>query len=189
MTATRRRGDRSRRSRDRGVKVIQKLERRIPYYDLFEEDGLDLIELHADRILAEVGIEIWGDEVTIELFRDAGATVDGQRLRFDPGLVTDIVKRTTPGQFVQHSRDPERSVTIGGDHTVFAPGYGMPFVRDLDRGRRYGTMADLEDLVKINHTLEWTHHSGLVICEPTDVAVNKRHLDMLALHFRHSTKP
>ena len=93
MTATRRRGDRSRRSRDRGVKVIQKLERRIPYYDLFEEDGLDLIELHADRILAEVGIEIWGDEVTIELFRDAGATVDGQRLRFDPGLVTDIVKQ------------------------------------------------------------------------------------------------
>ena len=96
MTATRRRGDRSRRSRDRAVKVVQKLERRIPYYDLFEEDGLDLIELHADRILAEVGIEIWGDEVTIELFRDAGATVDGQRLRFDPGLVTDIVKRTTP---------------------------------------------------------------------------------------------
>ena len=189
MTATRRRGDRSRRSRDRAVKVVQKLERRIPYYDLLEEDGLDLIEAHADRILAEVGIEIWGDEVTIELFRDAGATVDGQRLRFDPGLVTDIVTRSTPGQFVQHSRDPERSVTIGGDHTVFAPGYGMPFVRDLDRGRRYGTMADLEDLVKINHSLEWTHHSGLVICEPTDVAVNKRHLDMLALHFRHSTKP
>ena len=88
MTATRRRGDRSRRSRDRAVKVVQKLERRIPYYDLFEEDGLALIEAHADRILAEVGIEIWGDEVTIELFRDAGATVDGQRLRFAPGLVT-----------------------------------------------------------------------------------------------------
>ena len=190
MTATRRRRrDRSARSRSRASDVVQKLERRIPYYDLLEEDGLDLIQEHADRILAEVGIEVWGDEVTIELFRDAGATVDGPRLRFDPGLVTDIVTRSAPSEFVQHSRDPERSVTIGGKHTVFAPGYGMPFVRDLDRGRRYGTMADLEDLVKINHTLEWTQHSGLVICEPTDVAVNKRHLDMLALHFQHSSKP
>ena len=190
MTAARRRRrDRSARSRSRASDVVQKLERRIPYYDLLEEDGLDLIQVHADRILAEVGIEVWGDEVTIELFRDAGATVDGPRLRFDPGLVTDIVTRSAPSEFVQHSRDPERSVTIGGKHTVFAPGYGMPFVRDLDRGRRYGTMADLEDLVKINHTLEWTQHSSLVICEPTDVAVNKRHLDMLALHFQHSSKP
>ncbi|MEE3102823.1 MAG: trimethylamine methyltransferase family protein, partial [Actinomycetota bacterium] len=78
MAATRRRRrDRSARSRSRASDVVQKLERRIPYYDLLEEDGLDLIQEHADRILAEVGIEVWGDEVTIELFRDAGATVDG----------------------------------------------------------------------------------------------------------------
>ena len=56
---------------------------------------------------------MWGDDETIRLFRDAGATVDGQRLRFDPGLITSIVSATTPKQFVQHARDPERSVTIG----------------------------------------------------------------------------
>ena len=43
------------------MRTIEKLERKIPYYDLFAEDGLDLIEEHADRILAEVGIEVWGD--------------------------------------------------------------------------------------------------------------------------------
>ena len=123
------------------------------------------------------------------LFGEAGATIDGQLMRFDPGLVRHIVTRSAPREFVQHARDPERSVTIGGDHTVFAPGYGMPFVRDLDGGRRYGTMADFERLVKINQTLEYTHHSGLVICEPTDVPVNKRHLDMLATHFRYGSKP
>ena len=189
MTTRRTRSPRDRRARDRAVRTIEKLERKIPYYDLFAEDGLDLIEEHADRILAEVGIEVWGDDVTIELFHDAGATIDGQRMRFDPGLVKDIVTRSTPREFVQHARDPERSVTIGGDHTVFAPGYGMPFVRDLDDGRRYGTMADFERLVKINQTLEYTHHSGHVICEPTDVPVNKRHLDMLATHFRYGSKP
>ena len=183
------RGSRSRRGRQRTAEAVQHLERKIPYYDLLAEDAVDLIEEHADRILAEVGIEIRGDEEAIGLFRDAGATVDGERLRFDPGLVGDIVTRSTPREFVQHARDPERSVTIGGDHTVFAPGYGMPFVRDLDGGRRYGSMEDLERLVKINQTLEWTHHSSLVICEPTDVPVNKRHFDMVAAHLRYSTKP
>ncbi len=189
MTSRRTRSPRDRRSRDRASRHVEKLERKIPYYDLFAEGGLDLIEEHADRILAEVGIEVWGDDTALDLFREAGATVDGQLLRFDPGLVKDIVTRSAPRGFVQHARDPERSVTIGGDHTVFAPGYGMPFVRDLDDGRRYGTMADFERLVKVNQTLEYTHHSGLVICEPTDVPVNKRHLDMLAMHFRYGSKP
>jgi len=184
-----RRGDRSRRDRSRAEATVRRLERRIPYYDLLDEDALDRIEQHAHRILAEVGIEVWGDDEAIRLFRDAGATVDGQRLRFDPGLVTSIVAASAPQEFVQHARDPQRSVAIGGDHTVFAPGYGMPFVRDLDRGRRYGTMADFAELVQLNHTLEWTHHSGLVTCEPTDVPVNKRHLDMVATHLRCSTKP
>ncbi len=180
---------RDRRTRESTARSVAKLERKIPYYDLLDDAGLDLIEEHADRILSEVGIEIRGDVEAIELFRDAGATVDGERLRFDPGLLKHIVQRSAPAEFVQHARDPERSVTIGGNNTVFAPGYGMPFVRDLEGGRRYGTMADFERLVKINQTLEWTHHSGFVVCEPTDVPVNKRHLDMVATHLRCSTKP
>jgi len=183
------RGTRARRTAGDTAVQVSRLERRIPYYDLLGEDGLDLIEEHADRILSEVGIEIRGDDEAIELFRDAGATADGELLRFDPGLVKHIVQRSAQGRFVQHARDPSRSVTIGGDNTVFAPGYGMPFVRDLEGGRRYGTMDDFEKLVKINQTLEWTHHSGLVICEPTDVPVNKRHFDMVAAHLRFSTKP
>jgi len=33
------------------------------------------------------------------------------------------------------------------------------------------------------------HHSGGTVCEPTDVAVNKRHLDMLHAHMTLSNKP
>lgn len=188
MPETARRG-RTRRRRQNTIQSVAGLERKIPYYDLLDEGGLDLIEEHADRILSDVGIEIRGDREALELFRSAGATVDDELLRFDPGLVKHLVQRSAPREFVQYSREPERSVTIGGKNTVFAPGYGMPFVRDLDGGRRYGTIADFERLVKINFTLEWTHHSGFVVCEPTDVPVNKRHLDMVATHLRYSTKP
>ena len=68
---------RTARRRSKTRSWLPELERRIPYYDLLDEGGLDLIEEHADRILAEVGIEIWGDDEAIELFRHAGASVDG----------------------------------------------------------------------------------------------------------------
>ena len=36
---------------------------------------------------------------------------------------------------------------------------------------------------------KWLHHSGGTVCEPTDIAVNKRHLDMLYAHMTLSDKP
>ena len=36
---------------------------------------------------------------------------------------------------------------------------------------------------------KWLHHSGGTLCEPTDIPVNKRHLDMLYAHMSLSDKP
>jgi trimethylamine--corrinoid protein Co-methyltransferase len=36
---------------------------------------------------------------------------------------------------------------------------------------------------------KWLHHSGGTVCEPTDIPVNKRHLDMLLAHMTLSDKP
>jgi trimethylamine--corrinoid protein Co-methyltransferase len=74
-------------------------------------------------------------------------------------------------------------------HTVFAPNYGSPFVRDLDGGRRYGTIEDFRNFVKLTYLSPHLHHSGGTICEPVDVPVNKRHLDMVYSHIRYSDKP
>ncbi len=74
-------------------------------------------------------------------------------------------------------------------HTVFAPNYGSPFVRDLDGGRRYGTIEDFRNLVKLTYASPYMHHSGGTVCEPVDVPVNKRHLDMVYSHIRYSDKP
>ena len=62
---------------------------------------------------------------------------------------------------------------------VFSPAYGSPFVMDLDKGRRYGTIEDFRNFVKLAQSSPWLHHSGGTICEPVDVPVNKRHLDMV----------
>lgn len=68
------------------------------------------------------------------------------------------------------------------------PFVGPPFVSDLDRGRRYGTLDDFRTLVKLHHTIPYLHHSGGVVCEPVDLPANKRHLDMLYTHFRYSDR-
>ena len=72
--------------------------------------------------------------------------------------------------------------------TVFAPAYGSPFVRDLDNGRRYGTIEDFRNFVKLTYMTPFLHHSGGTVCEPVDLPVNKRHYDMVYAHMRYSDK-
>ena len=157
--------------------------------DIVSTEGLELLEHNADTILAEVGVEIRDYPSAIERFRDAGAEVDGTRVRFPRGLCRSIVTATAPAIYTQHGRNPERNVQIGGDATVFAPNYGSPFVHDLDSGRRYATLADFENFVRLSYMSPYLHHSGGTVCEPVDVPVSKRHLDMVHAHLRYSDKP
>ena len=162
--------------------------RKIREYEVLDEEGLSLIEANADRVLEEIGIEFRDDQEALDLWREAGADVRGERVHFPKGLCRSLLQ-TAPSVFTQHARNPERSVQIGGKATVFAPVYGPPFVRDLDGERRYATIQDFENFVKMAYMAPSMHHSGGTVCEPVDVPVNKRHLDMVHAHMRLSDKP
>lgn len=164
------------------------IRREVPWLEYVDDGGLERIEEQAQRLLAEVGIEFRDDPAALERWRAAGAEVDGVRVRLPPGMANDLCA-TAPHEFEQRARNPARSVRIGGRNQVFAPVYGAPFVRCLDKGRRYGTIEDFENLVKLTWSLPWLHHSGGTTCEPCDVPVNKRHLDMVYAHLRWSDKP
>ncbi len=165
------------------------IERRIPYYELLSDEGLELIEHNAETVLEEIGIEFHDFPRALQLFKDAGADVDGDRVRFPRGLCRSIVQASAPREYRQHARNPERSVMIGGDRTVLVPAYGSPFVRDLDKGRRYATLEDFRNFVKLAYMSPGLHHSGGTVCEPVDIPVNKRHFDMVYSHLKYSDKP
>nr|WP_298683436.1 trimethylamine methyltransferase family protein [uncultured Dongia sp.] len=165
------------------------LRRQIPTYALLQPDGLDRLHAQAEQILAEIGVEFRGDDDALELWRKAGAKIEGMRVKFEPGQVVEIIQKTTPRTFIQHGRDGNHAVEIGGDAVVFAPAYGSPFVYDQEKGRRYGSLEDFKNFVKMTWMSPWLHHSGGTICEPVDVPVNKRHLDMVYAHIKHSAKP
>ncbi|MBM27961.1 MAG: trimethylamine methyltransferase [Halieaceae bacterium] len=165
------------------------IERNIPYVEILSEENLQLIEQNADRLLAEIGIDFLDDPEVLDLFKVAGADIDGTRVRFPTGMCRQIIQATAPSEYLQHARNPARSVTIGGKRTVLVPAYGPPFVHDLDKGRRYATIEDFQNFVKLAYMAPGIHHSGGTVCEPVDLPVNKRHYDMVHSHFKYSDKP
>ncbi len=169
--------------------IVPYLTRTMAPFEVVSEEGLALIEHNADTILEQVGIDFRGDPDALRLLRDAGCDVQGERVHFPRGLARSIIQQSAPRQFIQYARNPDRNVQIGGNATVFAPNYGSPFVSDLDKGRRYGTIEDFRNFVKLAYMSPNLHHSGGTVCEPVDLPVNKRHLEMVDAHIRYSDKP
>ena len=162
--------------------------RSVPVYDVLSDEGAEIIENNAEIILEETGIDFKDDPEALAILKDAGADIKGERVRFPRGMCRQLCQ-TAPSEFTQYARNPERSVQIGGNNTVFAPVYGPPFVRDLDGERRYATIEDFRNIVKLVYMLPGLHHSGGTVCEPVDLPVPKRHLEMLYTHMRFSDKP
>ncbi|GKY87656.1 trimethylamine methyltransferase family protein [Sinisalibacter aestuarii] len=170
------------------IEAAPRITRAIPDYELLSEAALQIIERNADTVLEEIGVTFSDNPAALARWRDAGADVRGERVHIPRGLARKLCA-TAPARFTQHARNPANSVEIGGRDLVLAPVYGPPFVRDAEGGRRYATIGDFRNFVRLGQMSPWLHHSGGTVCEPTDVPVNKRHLDMLLAHMTLSDKP
>ncbi|WP_146585468.1 trimethylamine methyltransferase family protein [Puniceibacterium confluentis] len=170
------------------IETAKYIERNIPNYEVLSEEALEVIETNAETVLATIGVNFINNPAALKRWQDAGAEVEGERVRIPRGLARQLCS-TAPAQYTQHARNPERNVVVGGKNLVLAPVYGPPFVHDAENGRRYATMEDFRNFVKLGYMSKWLHHSGGTVCEPTDVPVNKRHLDMLHAHMTLSDKP
>ncbi|MGA8259634.1 MAG: trimethylamine methyltransferase family protein [Arenicellales bacterium] len=192
-TAARRRrgGGREARQRSRSEAAavrIPYIVRRVPVYEILDDEALSLIEANADTILEEIGIEFRDDSEALALWKEHGADVQGERVRFPKGMCRSIIQASAPAEFTQYARNPANNVQIGGNNLVLVPGYGPPFIRNLDEGRRYARLEDFQNFVKLAYMAPALHHSGGTLCEPVDIPVPKRHLDMVYSHMRYSDK-
>ena len=187
---TRSGGGSARRAERTAVKIECErfIERNIPNLEILSQEAIEIIEYNAETVLEEIGVAFTDNPGAIETWRNAGADIEGERVRIPRGLARKLC-RTAPKKIIQHARNSERNVEIGGNTLVMAPVYGPPFVRTASGGRRYATIEDFQKFVKLGYMSKWLHHSGGTLCEPTDVAVNKRHLDMLYAHMNLSDKP
>jgi trimethylamine--corrinoid protein Co-methyltransferase len=158
----------------------------LPRYEILDEAALQELERGWRRIVSELGIEFLYDEA-LEYFKGAGQEVDGQLVKFDPDWILEQVGKAPP-QFTLQARNPERSVTIGGDNMVFSAVYGCPFVRE-GLQRRDATYDDFQNLVKLAQSFPQLDSPGGTICEPNDRPLDSRHLDMVFALMTLSDKP
>jgi trimethylamine--corrinoid protein Co-methyltransferase len=154
-----------------------------PPYDWLSADDLERIHDASLTILETVGIDFLDDEA-LDLWQRAGARVDrpARRVRIDRDLLLPTIA-TAPSSFRWRARNPAHDVVIGGGALAFGPCGGMAYAADLDRGRRPGTMADYENLLRLSQSCHALHFAAWEQVTAQDVAVNVRHLHRVRAAF------
>lgn len=140
-------------------------------------DQLEAVHHASLKMLEEYGIEVMSPKAR-NLFRAAGAVVDDDThiVRLDRAIVSDALA-TAPSQFTLTPTNPERALTIGGNHLHFGMVSGAPNVHDIRGGRRTGNFSDYKNFIKLGQSFNIIHFFGNQTLAPNDLAVNTRHLD------------
>ncbi len=160
----------------------------LPPLEILDPEQVEQIHQASMTILEEIGLDFLDDEA-LDILARAGAKVDrdARHAWMDRELVLEAVSQA-PSSFTWHARNPARSLVLGDRALVFAPNGGTVFVQDLDRGRRPGTLADYEALVKLTQMCNLLHTAGEQLVVPHDVPVPLRHLERLRLAVTLSDK-
>jgi len=141
---------------------------------VFTDDQVEAIHQNALRVLQEIGIRVLHQGGRARL-KSAGASADegSMIVRLEKGLVESALS-TAPRTVELIGGSAARNVPLGGRNVAFLSVAGAPHASDIDRGKRPGTLADLENFVKLTQSFDILHMLAAIM-EPQDVPVNLRH--------------
>ena len=185
-TGRRGRGARMAMRQTRDIKMLPALKRKLPHTEPLTPEQVEKIDAASMDILENVGVQ-FRDDIALADWKRAGAKVVGDMVYLDRGLVRELVA-TIPETFTYHARNPANNLPFGGDHSMFVPMTGAPFLRDLDDVRRNPTLDDLANFHKLSHMLPAMHSSAHHIVEPYDHPISQRHLRITYSAMKHSDK-
>ena len=109
-------------------------------------------------------------------------------MRFDPAFVEARIG-LAPKEFVLHSRNPARNLTIGGRHVAFGSVASAPNSFDRAGGRRPGVKRDFQNFIRLGQSFDSIHFWGGYPVEPIDIHPSVRHLEALFDMLTLSDKP
>jgi len=155
----------------------RKVARAFPPMEIVSADEIEAIHRASLQVLAEIGMDFTLPEAR-DLLRTAGADVQGERVRFDPAMIEDLMA-SAPSQFTFHARNPQNSQTVGGPHMMFGTVGSPPNSSDMDSGRRAGTYEDYRKFLKLAQYFNCIGFISGYPVEPIDLHASVRHLDAL----------
>jgi trimethylamine--corrinoid protein Co-methyltransferase len=161
-------------------------ERRLAPLELLSESSLLALERGWMRLVSEIGIQFQHEGV-LERFRKAGQRVEEDVVKFDPEWVLEQVRKA-PGSFELRGRGEGTSLQFAADRMAFCACQSAPFVRDAGV-RRNATVDDFRNFVHLTQVIDELDTPGYPICEPADLDVETRHLDLQLLLATETDKP
>jgi trimethylamine---corrinoid protein Co-methyltransferase len=155
----------------------RKVKRQFPPTNIISEDEVESIHLASLKVLAEIGMDFILPEAR-ELWKKAGAKIDGERVRFDADMIAELMAHC-PSEFTMTARNPANNQQVGGHNMMFGTVGSPPSCHDMDGGRRTGTRADFQKFLKLGQ-----HFNAIGFCagypvEPVDIHAGTRHLEAL----------
>ena len=119
-----------------------------PQFRVLSEDQVERIELAALEILERTGANVLLPEA-IDLLGEAGAVVDGHRVRMPSELVREMLAAVPPRVAVGN-RDGERTMILESHRIYYGTGSYCPFIIDARTGeRRAWLKSDTADAARV----------------------------------------
>lgn len=163
------------------------INREIMAMDYLESKELEKIHRAILNVLEKNGVEFHSQEAR-DILKKGGARIEGEKVYFPSKMVMEQVA-LAPSEFTLHARNSEKSVVIGGNNTVHAPGYGSPYVMDyVQNERRNATYEDYIAFTKLAGSSENLDVVGGVLVEPNDIADHLRHAKMFQAAVKYTDK-
>lgn len=153
----------------------------------FNRGILDNIHQYTMDLLEDTGIR-FPNKKALDIFMTRGFHVDGETVYFNSKNIETALE-TVPDRFTVEARNPEKSITIGGDGYWMAPGYGPPFIIEPSGERRHALLADAHVFHKLVHTSDYLDFNSSLVVQPHDVPVKRAHLDLLLAALTMTDKP
>ncbi|MGB3221334.1 MAG: trimethylamine methyltransferase family protein [Desulforhopalus sp.] len=152
-----------------------------------ESTQIDTIHQACMQILGNTGI-IFKDAEALEIFKNHGFKVEGQTVFISEKQVLEALK-TVPSEFTLLSRNPEKSIKIGGENFALGPGWAAPYIIDSDGTRRSGTLTDFTNFCKLVQTSPCLDLTAGSMAIPAELPPGLAATEMLASSFILCDKP
>jgi trimethylamine--corrinoid protein Co-methyltransferase len=143
----------------------------------YSKSELNLVHDASMDILENTGIG-FHHSGAIELFKKNGFRIDNSRVFISEKDVIQALE-SVPERFRIHSRNPMRSVWIGGDNYVLLPTGGAPNVTKPDGQQRPATLSDFQTCCKLVQTSTQLDMADCLMVQPNDLPPLAAHLDLL----------
>jgi trimethylamine--corrinoid protein Co-methyltransferase len=137
--------------------AFSSLQNHMPALTPLSQDQLETIHHASLKLLEEIGMEVTSAEARA-FYKAAGAEVDevSELVKLPSVLVMDLLK-TVPSTFTLTPTNPDRALTIGGNHIHFGMVSGAPNVHCALHGRRTGNFADYKNFIKLGQSFNILH--------------------------------